>query len=71
MGYGVSPQFASFLIFKFDTMGRRSMTLDNFIQACVMLKSLTDAFRTKDTSMRGIVPMNYDDFMCLALLNKP
>jgi peflin len=71
MGYTVSPQFVQTIIIKFDHYGRRALTLDNFIQACVMLKSLTDAFRLRDTSMTGYVRMSYEEFMSLAVLYKP
>lgn len=71
MGYNVSPQFVNIVVVKFDHMGRRCLTLDNFIQASVMLKSLTDAFRQRDTSMTGSVRMGYEDFMSLAVAYKP
>lgn len=70
MGYNLSPQFAQTVIAKFDTMGRRSLTLDNFIQSCVMLKSLTDAFRSRDPTGTGTVRMGYEDFLTLAVFNK-
>lgn len=70
MGYNLSPQFAQTVVAKFDTMGRRSLTLDNFIQSCVMLKGLTDAFRSRDPTGSGRVNMGYEDFMTLAVFNK-
>ncbi|XP_005111860.1 peflin [Aplysia californica] len=71
MGYNVSPQFVQTVVVKFDHYGRRTLTLDNFIQSCVMLKSLTDAFRQRDTAMTGSVRMGYEDFMTMAVLYKP
>lgn len=71
MGYNVSPQFVQTVVVKFDHYGRRSLTLDNFIQACVMLKSLTDAFRQRDAAMTGYVRMSYEDFMIMGVLYKP
>ncbi|BFZ11038.1 hypothetical protein BsWGS_14078 [Bradybaena similaris] len=71
MGYNVSPQFIQIVVVKFDHHGRRAITLDNFIQSSVMLKSLTDAFRQRDTSGTGTVRMSYEDFMSLAVLYKP
>lgn len=70
MGYNVSPQFAAIVIGKFDIYGRRSLTLDNFIQSCVMLKSLTDSFKQRDPQMQGNIRMNYEDFMTTAIFNK-
>ena len=40
-------------------------------QSCVMLKSLTDAFKQRDTAMQGNVRMGYEDFMTLSVLYKP
>ena len=71
MGYNVSPRFVQTVLYKFDHFGRRSLTLDNFIQSCVMLKSLTDAFRQRDTAMTGTVNMGYEDFLTMAVLYKP
>ncbi|XP_033726832.1 peflin-like isoform X2 [Pecten maximus] len=71
MGYSVSPQFATLVVCKFDTMGRRQLTLDNFIQACVMLKTLTDNFMSRDPQRQGNIRLSYEDFMCLAVANKP
>ncbi|CAG5116682.1 unnamed protein product [Candidula unifasciata] len=71
MGYNVSPQFVQIVVVKFDHHGRRAITLDNFIQSSVMLKSLTDAFRQRDPSMTGSIRISYEDFMSLAVLYKP
>lgn len=70
MGYNLTPQFAQTVVAKFDIMGRQSLTLDNFIQSCVMLKSLTDAFKSRDPTSSGRVNMSYEDFMTLAVFNK-
>lgn len=71
MGYNVSPRFVQTVLYKFDHFGRRSLTLDNFIQSCVMLKSLSDAFRQRDTAGTGTVNMAYEDFLTMAVLYKP
>ncbi len=56
---------------RFDRLARRSLKLDSFIQCCVMLRGLTDAFRARDTTQNGNITINYEDFMCMVLLNKP
>ena len=71
MQYNVSPQFIQLVVCKFDVMGRRAVTLDSFIQACVMLKSLTDNFRARDPQGTGTVRLAYEDFMIMAVANKP
>ncbi len=71
MGYNLSMNFVNMIVYRFDVQARRTLTLDNFIQACVMLKSLTDAFKQRDTNMSGTINLNYEDFMALAVLNKP
>lgn len=57
-------------LFRFDTVARRSMKLDSFIQCCVMLRLLTDAFRLRDTNLTGIINVSYEDFMCMVIENK-
>ncbi|CAL1537265.1 unnamed protein product [Lymnaea stagnalis] len=71
MGYNVSPQFVQTVVIKFDHYGRRSLTLDNFIQSCAMLKSLTDAFKQRDPMMTGVARLSYEDFMQTAVMYKP
>ncbi|XP_046864903.1 peflin-like [Xenia sp. Carnegie-2017] len=70
MGYRLSPIFTNILITRFDTVARRSMKLDSFIQCCVMLRLLTDAFRLRDTNLTGIINVSYEDFMCMVIENK-
>lgn len=70
MGYRMSPQFAQSVVYRYDPVGRLRLTLDNFIQSCVMLKSSTDAFRQRDTTMRGVIQIGYEDFVSSVMLNK-
>ena len=71
MGYRLSPQFAQMVVYRYDPLARQRLTLDNFIQASVLLKSITDTFRQKDAQMKGVIQINYEDFLTLVLLNKP
>ncbi|EDO42846.1 predicted protein, partial [Nematostella vectensis] len=71
MGFRVSPQFISLVLIKFDRAARSSLKFDDFIQCCVMIRMLTDAFRARDTNMNGVIQINYEDFMQMVLLNKP
>ena len=36
-----------------------------------MLRSLTDAFRARDTNLDGMIQVAYEDFMTMAISNKP
>ncbi|ESO89218.1 hypothetical protein LOTGIDRAFT_154309 [Lottia gigantea] len=63
-GYQLSPQFCNIVVMKFDRQGRRSINFDDFIQACVMLKTLTDKFRAKDQQLVGNIRINYEEFQC-------
>jgi len=71
LGFRVSPQFCNLVVSRYDYQGRRSLTLDLFIQACVLMKMLTDSFRQRDTNMNGSIQISYEDFMCMAMWNKP
>jgi len=71
MGFNVSANFVSLVVTRFDRQARQSLRLDSFIQSCVMLRALTDAFRVRDTNLNGNITINYEDFMCMVLLNKP
>jgi len=68
-GYNFSEDFGQLLIRKFDRFGRNSMEFDSFIQACVMLKCLTDSFRTKDYQQNGIITVRYQEFLEMVFSN--
>ena len=36
------------------------MKFDDFIQCCVMLKSLTESFKRLDTNRSGVITINYE-----------
>ena len=55
-----SPNFCNLCVRKFDRTNVRTMKFDDFIQCCVMLKSLTDAFRKHDHQQSGSVTINYE-----------
>jgi len=56
---------------RYDPQARQRLTLDNFIQACVLLKSVTDTFRQKDKNMSGVIQISYEEFLTMVLCNKP
>lgn len=68
-GYNLSPQFSDSVIRVFDRRGMRTINFDDFIQACVMLKTLTDKFRTKDLQQRGVINIAYEEFLEMVLDN--
>lgn len=44
----------------FDRSDQRTMKFDDFIQCCVMLRSLTESFKTMDTNRSGVININYE-----------
>lgn len=71
MGFRVTADFCQLVVTRFDRLAKRSLKFDDFIQSCVMLRALTDAFKTRDTNLNGIIQVNYEDFMSMAIANKP
>ena len=71
MGFRVSQPFCQMVVVRFDRQEKRSLKFDDFIQSCVMLRSLTDAFKVRDSNMDGTIQVNYEDFMTVAISNKP
>ncbi|CAG8489290.1 22713_t:CDS:2, partial [Racocetra persica] len=59
-GYNLSDNFVSLLLKKYDKYGRGDVTFDNFVQSCVTIKTLTDAFRRYDTDNDGWILINYE-----------
>ncbi|CAM1322462.1 Pef1 (predicted) [Pycnogonum litorale] len=69
-GYRLSKDFCDLVVKKFDREGRnKSINFDDFIQSCVMLKSLTDAFRSKDTNQTGTIWLHYEQFLEMVIDN--
>lgn len=71
MGFRVSPNFCQLVVTRFDRLAKRSLKFDDFIQSCVMLRALTDSFRARDTNLNGVIQVSYEDFMTMAITNKP
>ncbi|CAL1262227.1 unnamed protein product [Larinioides sclopetarius] len=64
-GYRLSDRFYSLLVQKFDSDGTSTIKFDDFIQCCVMLQSLTAAFKHHDTDMDGWINISYEQFLTL------
>ncbi len=71
MGFRISMSFTNLIVTRYDIQDKRSLKFDDFIQVCVMMRTLTDMFRHRDTNMSGSITVSYEDFMCMALSNKP
>ncbi|KAL3860583.1 hypothetical protein ACJMK2_010685 [Sinanodonta woodiana] len=64
-GYRLSDRFYEILVKKFDRQGRGTIPFDDFIQCCVVLQTLTSAFRGFDTDQDGIINIGYEQFLNL------
>lgn len=71
MGFRVSMSFCHLVVTRFDRKDKRSLKFDDFIQSCVMLRGLTDSFRHRDKNLDGTIQVSYEDFLFMAINNKP
>lgn len=62
-GYRLSMNFSNLVVSKLNRNGGRTIHFDDFIKICVMLKSLSDRFRAKDTTQTGVVNLQYEEFL--------
>uniref|UniRef100_A0A1D1Y2I4 Programmed cell death protein 6 n=1 Tax=Anthurium amnicola TaxID=1678845 RepID=A0A1D1Y2I4_9ARAE len=69
-GYNLSDNFVNLIIKKYDKYGKGDVTFDNFVQSCVTVKTLTDAFRRYDTDSDGWILINYEQFLELVVSNR-
>ncbi|KAL1921769.1 uncharacterized protein VTP21DRAFT_10411 [Calcarisporiella thermophila] len=69
-GYNLSDNFIRLLIKKYDKYGTQDITFDLFLQACVTVKTLTDAFRRFDVNASGWIQINYEQFLELVVMNR-
>ncbi|XP_041473423.1 sorcin-like isoform X1 [Lytechinus variegatus] len=68
-GYRLSMQFCNLIVTRFDRTHAGTIKFDDFIQVCVMLKSLTEAFKKRDSNMNGVINVSYEDFLEMVLEN--
>ncbi|CAB0033936.1 unnamed protein product [Trichogramma brassicae] len=62
-GYRLSEPIIDTLMRKYDRAGRGTIYFDDFIQLCVVLHTLTSAFRQFDTDMDGVITIHYEQFL--------
>lgn len=67
MGFRFSPDFIRFLIAKNDLQNHQQITVDQFIVTCIQIQRFTEAFRSKDKEMKGVVTLGFEDFLSIAL----
>ena len=58
-----SPSFCQLCVRVFDRQSVHTIKFDDFIQCCVMLKTLTEKFREKDTAQQGSIRIHYEEVM--------
>ncbi|KAI9230420.1 MAG: hypothetical protein DHS80DRAFT_12471 [Piptocephalis tieghemiana] len=68
-GYRISEETLQSVVRRLRRDNKSELTFDHFIQACVMIRSLTESFRKVDTDQDGWVNINYDQFLQLAMDN--
>jgi len=72
-GYNLSPPLLMLVEQKYasgTTAGfgpPPGITFDRFVRACVVVKTLTEAFQRADTNRDGWVQLNYEQFMKIVL----
>lgn len=49
------------IVQKFDRTCVRTIKLDDFIQCCVMIRSLTEAFKQKDRNATGVIKIHFEE----------
>ncbi|KAG0303424.1 Alpha-1 3/1 6-mannosyltransferase alg-2, partial [Dissophora globulifera] len=69
-GYNLSEQIVRLIVTKYDVRGRGDISFDNFVQSCVTVQTLTDAFRRIDVAGTGVVTMTYEQFLGLVIDNR-
>ncbi|XP_014261915.1 programmed cell death protein 6-like [Cimex lectularius] len=66
-GYRLSPQIVNLMVTKFDRHGHGTILFDDFIQCCIVLHTLTSAFRAFDTDQDGVITIHYEQFLSMVL----
>ncbi|EDW10667.2 programmed cell death protein 6 [Drosophila mojavensis] len=69
-GYRLTDRLIEILLHKFDRFGRGNILFDDFIQCCIVLHTLTTLFKSHDTDMKGVITINYEQFLRMVLALK-
>jgi len=69
-GYNLSEQTVSLIVTKYDVRGQGDISFDNFVQSCVTVQTLTDAFRRLDHQNTGVVTMTYEQVKYKSLIKR-
>ncbi|KAJ8980896.1 hypothetical protein NQ317_011196 [Molorchus minor] len=65
--YRLSDGLLDTLMRKFDRHGKGTILFDDFIQCCIVLYTLTAAFKEYDTDQDGFCTIHYDQFLSMAM----
>ncbi|KAK2187299.1 hypothetical protein NP493_170g00015 [Ridgeia piscesae] len=68
-GYNLSANFVNLCLRVFNRQKTSTINFDDFIQCSVLLKTLTDQFRAKDVQGRGVIQLQYEEFLIMVLAN--
>lgn len=68
--FGFKDDFYKTTTDRFDRSKTGRMYYDDFIQACVVIQMLTEAFKEKDVDRRGKATFTYEEFVSLVLRAK-
>jgi len=66
-GYRLNPQTVDTMLKRFDRIGQGTIAFDDFIQCCVVLHTLTTAFRQHDTDQDGVIQIHYEQFLQMVM----
>lgn len=64
-GYRLSENIIDMMLRKYDRMGNGTILFDDFIQLCIVLYTLTSAFRQHDTDQDGVITIHYEQFLSM------
>ncbi|VDM96454.1 unnamed protein product [Thelazia callipaeda] len=69
-GYRLSDRFIDLLMTKFDRTHTHRINFDDFIQLCVVLQTLTAAFRDKDSDRDGFITIGYEEYLFMVFTSQ-
>jgi Ca2+-binding EF-hand superfamily protein len=76
-GFPLTPRLLDLVQKKYDVKAAASagratgppgISFDRFVRACVVVKQLHEAFQRLDRERRGVIQLNYEDFMTTVLM---
>ena len=67
LGYNVSPHVVATCVKRYSKHSNGQIAFDDFVACAIRIRSLSEAFKSRDQQGQGFANLRYDDFLAMVL----